>query len=72
MTTTTCDRCGCEGERGDQPGEGNIVHCGGEAALAPYGNGKLCDECADALFAAHDSVVESTSRSIDEDCEARS
>lgn len=49
-TMSKCDRCGVEGERGDQPGEGKIVQCGGEAAMRPYANGSLCDECADALM----------------------
>ena len=44
----TCDLCGVEGERGDQPGEGKIVPSGGETFGGRIpANGQVCDDCAD-------------------------
>lgn len=46
----SCARCGVEGERGEQPGEGRIVHGGGESRLGPWALDLLCDDCASALM----------------------
>lgn len=49
----TCDMCGAEGERGEQPGEGKIVPCAGETFGGRLpAHGQVCDECADAAQAA--------------------
>lgn len=47
--TITCDSCGCEGERGEHPGEGAIVPAGGETFGGRLeSSGSYCDDCADA------------------------
>lgn len=49
--------CGVEGEAGDQPGEGKIVHCGGESFGGRIpAHGSVCDDCADGARTANMSL----------------
>jgi hypothetical protein len=50
--SVSCARCGVEGERGEQPGEGRIVHGGGETLLGEHRADLLCDDCAEELLAS--------------------